>query len=253
MAKENMMDVVDNANELRITKEMLKKAIPRRLHKNITPGVIKKLNMIQNNPHTAVNFRENLLGYGQILKNGKFGLTHYINAVRYVSYKMLGASNILAYAQTFPKRYNRLVKKGTSEKDIAAYVSAYNRNKLVNLILEQTMVPTWVLNAELHQKAINAQADLMMHARSEKVRCDAANSLLTHLKPPEAAKVELEIGVKEDDSIKQLREATLELVRKQRAMIAAGQASVKSIAEADLVKLEEAEDAEYEELPDVEC
>jgi hypothetical protein len=105
----------------------------------------------------------------------------------------------------------------------------------VNLIFEQTMIPSYVLNQDLYQKALNVQAELMVSAHSEKVRSDAANSLLTHLKMPETIKVELDIGVKEDGVIGQLRASTLELARQQRMMIEAGAMNAQETAHSKLV------------------
>jgi hypothetical protein len=122
------------------------------------------------------------------------------------------------------------VAQGLQAKDIASYVTAYNKSKLVNLIFEQTLIPSYVLNQDLYQRALNVQADLMVNSGSDKVRCDAANSLLTHLKMPETQKVELEIGVKEDSSISQLRQATLELARAQRLAMEAGQMNAQEVA-----------------------
>jgi hypothetical protein len=92
-----------------------------------------------------------------------------------------------------------------------------------------------VLNQDLYQKALNVQADLMISAHSEKVRCEAANSLLTHLKMPEVKKVELDIGVKEDGSIAALRATTLELARQQRLMMESGAMNAQEVAHGKLL------------------
>ena len=120
-------------------------------------------------------------------------------------------------------------------KDIASYVTAYNKSKLVNLIFEQTLIPSHVLNQDLYQRALNVQADLMINAKSEKVRCDAANSLLTQLKAPEVKKVELDIGVKEDGLIAALRATTLELARQQRLMVESGAMNAQEVAHGKLI------------------
>jgi hypothetical protein len=52
---------------------------------------------------------------------------------------------------------------------------------------------------------------------------------------PETQKVELEIGVKEDSSIAQLRQATLELARAQRLAMEAGQMNAQEVAHAKIV------------------
>ena len=97
-------------------------------------------------------------------------------------------------------------------------------------------MPTHILNADLFQKAINTQAELMMNARSEKVRSDAASSLMTHLKPPETKKIELDIGLKQDQSLADLREATGELVRMQRKQMEDGNINALEIANSTIIK-----------------
>jgi len=155
----------------------------------------------------------------------------------------MGCTNIDAYTKTFPDKYTRFMAQGVAAKDIASYVTAYNKSKLVNLIFEQTLIPSYVLNQDLYQKALNVQAELMTTANSEKVRCDAANSLLTHLKMPETQKVELEIGVREDSSIAALRATTLELARQQRLMVESGAMNAQEVAHGKLVI-----DAEFVEV-----
>ena len=140
-----------------------------------------------------------------------------------------------SYIMALPERYQTMVNKGYSTNRISGHVSAYNKTQMVNKILEQSLVPTYVLNADLYQKALNCQASLMMSANSEKVRCDAANSLLIQLKVPEAQKIDLSIGIKEDDSIAQLRASTLELVAQQRKAIEAGVMDAQGVAHSKLV------------------
>ena len=82
----------------------------------------------------------------------------------------------------------------------------------------------------------------MLTAKSEKVRSDAANSLLTHLKRPETTKIELDIGVKEDSMLAQIRAQTAELAKLQQQHIASGQATAKEVAEQKLVVDVEARD-----------
>lgn len=147
----------------------------------------------------------------------------------------MGKSNIDAFSITFPEKIQRWATDGVASKDIASYVTAYNKSKLVSLLMEQSLVPSWVLNQDLYQKALNVQADLMVNANSEKVRTDAANSLLTHLKMPEKHKVELEVNVKKDSSIDALRQATMELAAMQRAQIAAGASTAQQIAHSAIV------------------
>lgn len=218
-----------------LTVEQLKKVLPSNLSKGVDDEMLNEINKIIGNTELYEDYRNNLLSYTGVMKDGKYRTLDYVYAVKYVTHKLMGDSNIGAYVKTFPNRYQRLVDKGTSEKDISSYVLAYSKNRLVNLIMEQTLVPTHILNQDLYQKALNVQAELMMTAHSEKVRCDAANSILTQLKMPDVKKVELDIGIKEDSAISALKATTLELVRQQRLMLEGGVMSAKDMAHTGLV------------------
>ena len=179
-----------------MTIDEFKAALPEKVRKSVNQDLIDQINSVLSEPELYEQYRENLLSYTKVMADGKFQVPQYLSAVKYVSFKLQGASNIEAYSKTFPEKIQRFTQQGVSAKDIASYVTAYNKSKLVNLLFEQTLVPFWVLNQDMYQKALNVQAELMMSANSEKVRTDAANSLLTHLKPPEVKKVELDIGTR---------------------------------------------------------
>lgn len=215
--------------------EQFNKVLPKQLKITISQELVDNINQTLTDPIVAEAYRDNLLSYTAVMRDGKFKIQSYIDAVRYVTHKLMGDSNLQAYIKTFPDRYNNFLAKGTSDKDISSYVAAYNKTKLVNLVFEQTLVPTHILNAEIYQRAINTQAELMSYAKSEKVRTDAANSLLHHLKPPETKKIELDVTQKEDSAIKELRETTMELVAQQKRMIASGMSNAKEVAESRLI------------------
>ena len=218
-----------------LTVEQFKAALPDKVKKSINQELIDQVNTTLSDPDMFETYRDNLLSYTSVMADGRFKVTDYVNAVKYVSHKLMGSTNIEAYIKTFPDKYQRFLANGVSAKDIASYVTAYNKSKLVNLIFEQTLIPSYVLNQDLYQKALNVQAELMLTAKSEKVRCDAANSLLTQLKMPEKQKVELDLNVKEDGSIAALRATTLELARQQRLMLEAGAMNAQQVAHSTLV------------------
>lgn len=221
-----------------LTAEQLKAALPDKVKKSVNQELIDKINLTLSEPELYETYRDNLLSYTKVMQDGRFKIQEYLNAVKYVSHKLMGCSNIDSYSKTFPEKIQRFAAQGVASKDIASYVTAYNKSKLVNLIFEQTLIPSYVLNQDLYQKALNVQAELMVSAMSEMVRTNAANSLLTQLKPPEVKKVELDIGVKEDGSIAQLRQATLELARQQRLAMEAGQINARDAAHSRVVPAE---------------
>lgn len=219
-----------------LTREQFDKSLPKQFKGRVSDEVLEEINELISDSSIRDNFRENLLSYTSVMRDGRFTLDQYISAVKYVSYKLMGATNIEAYTKTFPDRYQRMIDESTPDKHIARYVTAYNKTQLVNLILEQTLVPSHVLNADMYQRAINVQAELMLSAKSEKVRTDAANSLLNHLKTPETKKIELDIGVKEDKTLNDLRDSTMALVAQQKKMIEAGMFGAKDIAESKIIE-----------------
>jgi hypothetical protein len=218
-----------------LTVDQFKNALPDRLRKTINQELIDQINNTLSDPDMFETYRENLLSYAHVMGDGKYKMESYVSAVKYVSHKLMGASNIGAYVKTFPDKYQDFVNRGVDPKDIASYVTAYNKSKLVNLIMEQTLIPSYVLNQDLYQKALNVQAELMMTAKSEKVRSDAANSLLTQLKMPEITKVQMDVSVKEDGSIAALRATTLELAKQQRLMLESGAMNAQDVAHTKLV------------------
>jgi hypothetical protein len=231
-----------------LTVDQFKMALPDKVKKSINQELVDQINQTLSDPEMYEAYRDNLLSYTKVMADGRFKVQEYVNAVKYVSHKLMGATNIEAYSKTFPDKIQRFAQQGVTPKDIASYVTAYNKSKLVNLIFEQTLIPSYVLNQDLYQKALNVQAELMVSARSEKVRSDAANSLLSHLKMPETQKVELDVKVKEDGSIGQLRQATLELARAQRLAMQAGQMTAEEVAHSRVVPAEVV-DVEAKEVP----
>lgn len=213
-----------------LTTELMKKALPRNMKARVTQEFVDKINLTLTDPNTAEMLRDNIIGYADILAEGRYKMDDYINAVKYVSFKTMGKTNTAAYIATFPDRYTSFKANGTSDKDIASYITSYNKNKLVNLIYEQTLIPTHILNADIHQKAINRLADLMVNANSEKVQSDSANALLTHLKRPETQKVEIDIGVKENPLMEDMKRTMLQLAQEQKRSLDLGLMDAKGIA-----------------------
>ena len=232
-----------------LTLDEFKLALPDKLRRTMSQELVDQINKTLSEPEFFESYRDNLVSYTHVMQEGKFSVEQYLAAVKYVSYKLMGSTHIDAYSKTFPDKIARFAAQGVVAKDIASYVTAYNKSKLVNLIYAQTMIPSHVLNQELYQRALNVQADLMMNAKSEKVRTDAANSLLTQLKVSEIKKVELNIGVKEDSSITQLRQATLELAAQQKMQLQAGLVNARDVAHSRVIAAETFEDVESREIP----
>jgi hypothetical protein len=221
-------------------------AIPSNLRLNVTQDFVDRVNTCVSDPEAAEYIRENFISYTSVLKEGKYKTEDYLSAIKYASFKIMGLTNKDAYAKAFPDRYQNLVSRGASEKDISAYVAAYHRNKLVNAILERAAIPVWLLNQDAFQKAINIQLEIAEDVMSPSIaRTAAANSILTHLKRPESAKVELDINVKETSGMRELKDSLARLAEQQRMLIQGG-ITARAIAHEPIAA--QPIDAEFEEI-----
>jgi len=217
-----------------LTRDMLIGTLPdKRFRKYVTDDLVDLVNAEPDSELRRV-FRDNTLTYSSVLSTGKHSLAAYVNAVKYVSLRLIGDKASTAYSKVFPDRYQALIDKGSSASYIASFADNYGKNGLVVKIMEQTMVPTHILNAGIYQEAINTQAELMRDAKSEMVRQKAAESLITNLAAPAAAKVELDVNYS-NDTIDELRATTRKLADQQMKMIMGGQISAQDAAHSDII------------------
>lgn len=224
-----------------MTEDEFKRCLPASLRGSVDDSIRQQLNDCLADPNTREVIAQNLLGYTDVISQGKFKLGSYISAIRYVSYKVMGNTNILAYQKTFPDRYSDMVANGVTPKDINSYISAYNKSKLVTLIYEAMMIPTYILNQDVFQEAINTQREIMNNDKySPMARVQAAKSLLDTLKPPELKKMQVDVSVKESDTIAQLQKTTQELAQLQLQQLKQG-TSLQDILNQPIIE------AEYDE------
>lgn len=209
---------------------VVKASMPSTLRSYVTPEFMDKLNNISVDPIEAEELRESAIGYIDILQSGKYKMDSYLNAIKYVTYMALGSKSIEAWAKVFPEKYARCVAQNMPEKTIHSYVSHYKSSKLVTELMERMMVPTHILNAPFFQEAINKSVDLMRNAKSERIQLEAATSLLVHLKRPETQKLEIDVGIKENSQLQELKDITMGLAAQQQQLIAAGAYSPKDVA-----------------------
>lgn len=219
-----------------ITVQNFQTLLPKGTRFNVDQTFVDDLNNMIQDEEVREHFRDNLITYTTVLKDGRYRLDQYVKAIRYVSYKMLGSTNVVAYQRAFTDKFQDWLTQGKQQNEIASYVSAYHKSKLVMAIFEQAIIPVHVLNAGHFQQAINIQVEIMGDEDvSPKVRSDAANSLLTHLKAPETKKIELDIGVGSVSAIDELRQATKQFVEQQSAALINGSTNAKQLAHSSII------------------
>ena len=209
--------------------------VPRQHKSKITQEFIDTLNGMVKDPTMAEVYQKNVITYADVLRDGRFKLTDYFNAVMYVSYKMMGLGNLAAYQKVFPDKCKDMVARNMPQKDMQAYAAMFNKNKLVTLIYEQTLIPDHIMYASVRHRAIAAQANLL-NSSNEHVVQKAADSLMNHLKAPESAKISIAMGAKDSGVLSDLTNALNVLSRKQSDAIAVGSHSVKEIAHSRIIE-----------------
>jgi len=224
-----------------MTVEDLKKAVPKHVRGMIGENVVNVFNSLEGEegPEFAEHYKQNFISMSSVMKGGQYAVKDYLDAVKYVAHKLLENSDIDAYQLTFPDRYARLMEKYADEGDeafirgakISPFVTAYKKGDLVTKVLEQSLVPSRILNAPMFQDALNIQMGLAMTARSEIVRSSAAESVMKYTMSPEAQKIELEVGIKGQDEVMALRTEMHRLAAQQQATIISGTNTSLQIAE----------------------
>ena len=218
-----------------LTVAELKDVVPNQHRSKITADFVDTINNMVADPDTAEVYLKNIITYSNVLQEGRFKLNDYMNAVLFVSHKMLGLSSMAAYQRVFPAKCQAMVARNVSQKDMQSYASAFNGNKLVTLIYEQTLIPDHIMYASVRHKAIAAQANLLQSSNEHVVQ-KAADSLMNHLKAPESARVTLDIGAKDTGVLTDLAGALNKLSSMQYEAIRGGHRNAKQIAHDDIIE-----------------
>jgi len=218
--------------------QTLKGIVPKKYAKLVSDELVDELNTIIEDPEYGEQFKEEFLTHANILEhNSNWSLVKYKNAIKFFSLVQQEMTLVDAYCTVFPERLKARYARGESKLNMGGEASRYNASELVNKIRQQALVPLHLVNQGLLQQAINKQAQLMMSAKSELVQQKAAETLIRELRPPETSKIELDIGVKQSDTIADLRKAAEDLAMAQLNNIKAGVA-VKEIAESRIIDAE---------------
>lgn len=200
----------------------LREVVPNTLRSFVSPELENKIVNLLPDPVIRDHIEKNMISYAGILKEVNVDLDTYLHAIAYCTHKLMGDARVTAYAKAFPNKYATLVASGAKPAVINRYAVSFENTKLVASIMEQSIVPTWILNQDIYQKAINVQAELMLTAHSEKVRSDAANSLLTHLARPEKVAPLVNINVGSTNELDSLKQAMVDLALNQQHRIQTG-------------------------------
>lgn len=225
--------------------EGLQKIYPRKVNRETLEECVKMMNesIVGMDSVMREHYRDNLVGVIDVIKEGeRIKFADYVKAVKFCSFKMAGYTDTRAYSLTFPERIERMAREGISNANLYVYANSYAKNKVVVEIMAKLMVPTHIMYQDYFHMAVKTQVEIMTDDKvSPKVRSDAANSLMTHLKQPEIKQAELSINTNDSGIINQLSEALNNLSKGHKELLSQGRTTLKDISEAVIIEVEKDE------------
>lgn len=182
-------------------------------------------------------FTDSLITYQSALMGENVTLAEYVNAIKFCGLlEMYEGNATQAYIECFRDR--DFVKdrrdcdtKSIEYKTLVSAANRYRKNTVVVNILQQAEIPLYLMFQGYRYKAVSVLVREMEEARLSKDRIAAADRLLTHLKPPENVKIELDVGIKPDNIVNQYEAMLKGMVEKQKELLVAGE-KVENVANA---------------------
>lgn len=253
MTANDSMAVVPKDSQ-NITREKLKKFLPKGSSTQVTDEVLEAINNMERDTGLPQNLlEEDVMSYMHLVgKIGGVGIGELVNAVKYCNLKR-NRSNKEAWAIVFPKKYDELTEAG---KPVDSFVSMYNGSKLVVAIDKEMIIPVYVQYSAYRHAAIKKQYQLMNgddgHGGnvSPMVMHLASKELYAMTKMPEDNKtIELKVGMSDAAMAQQqeMNDALASLVANQARMFASGMSAADVQKVHSIRVVEESIEAEIEE------
>jgi len=211
-----------------VTKEELIRRFPSKKN-TITDEVVKLINDSNSDPEfNGDEFLQNMTTYQSIMYNNSGSLVDYINALKFCAYLEADVNNYTEAYKRARANDDFVIERANLPKDSIGYreltnaASRYRKTPMVRDILTQAELPLYLMFQGARYSAVSKLVDEMETAQFSKDRISAAKAILEHVKPPENMKVELDIGIKQDNVIDRYEAMINNLVEHQKKEIEQG-------------------------------
>lgn len=233
-----------------ITVDKLKTLFPTKKG-TITDETASLINEATSDPmFNGDEFVQQMLSYRAVMEQNSYSMKDYIMALKFCAYLEVESDN-------FTEAYKRarandpwVIERTNAAPGTPLYneltgaASRYRKRPIVKKILTQADMPLYLMFQGARYEAVAQLAKEMTTAAYSKDRISAADKLLTHVKPPDDIKIELEVGMNEEakSATQMLNEQLMKVAMGQKAQLEAGM----SIADVQKLKIstERIEDAE---------
>lgn len=200
--------------------EQIKALLPRGSKASISQRVLDLVNNVEDDGIDAGFMREKVMSFADVLKDGKYPIEDYMNAVKYGIATMNGMSNRKAYMMVFPERVVHIQKKvkereieiaAGSQKspvDLDNFVGMYNKGDLVVEIKSRMILDVAIMNQPVNAEALNIKINLMRgHAAPDPegkpqrvtplIQLQAAQAVFAATEMPKDNTIQLKVGYDE--------------------------------------------------------
>lgn len=217
-----------------LTVKKLKELFPAK-KATITDETVEIINQVQQNPefdgHKMIN---NMVSLQSVMTKNSSSMTEFIEAVTFCAFLEADDKYIDAYKKTFAHRdfvSSRLNAPTISKeyKELSSAASRYRKSPIIIDILTQANVPLYLMFQGTTFEAVGVLSKEMTQAPHAKDRIAAAKAILEHVKPPENVKVELDIGVVQNDAVQDLNDQLAKFASSTAIHLKAGSADLKSL------------------------
>lgn len=220
------------------TKEQLIQKLPSK-KKTITQEVVDLINQANSAPEfNGDEFIKTMVDYQSAMVDSRASIKEYINALKFCSYledeQANGGTITNAYIRArahddFVINHKDLPKDSGGYKMLVAAATRYRKTSLVQKILTQADMPLYLMFQGARYKAVAVLAREMESSQHARDRINAADRLLTHVKPPENIQLELDIGVSDNSALEELNMQLAELATKQKRHMELGTMDLKDM------------------------
>jgi len=231
-----------------VTMEYFQETLPKKFGGAINQSTIDEINKLVEDPDYGEEFKSSMVTYTSVLSGkDKWSFKMYMEATKFFSLRAMGMSQIDSYAKVFPERLQVRLDSGFDKNILRGEAARYDGNKLVNAIREQSQVPFHLRNQGAAQDALNQLISLMYTARSDVAKVSAATAVLKETRPPEAQKIELQVGLSEDavEQQEKQNEQLRDIANNQRKLLEQGY-SIDEVQKIHVTRVHDTIDAEVE-------
>jgi len=241
-----------------VTVDELKTRFPSKKN-SITQGVIDYINSYIHDPEfDGYRLVDSMAANQNAMIKTSASLKQYTDGIRYCAFLHSEDNATQAYIKTFGHRdfvKNALIARdtiGTESTEYKALTSAASRYRscpLVTEILILSLVPTHIAKFGMRDDALGVLNDKMRNSLLDRDCIAAAKAVLEHTDTPETIKMELDIGVKENESTLSLLEQMRKSAEIAKARLERGEniVEVQKLGITKEVPEEDIMDAEIED------